>query len=88
MNNSSLLEVHVALYDHSLTTSSAFGYANLRRKEMVTPYHQFRVGSVSKPITAAAVLVLVDQGLLDIDKRVFGPDSIFGRNDISSQRKT
>uniref|UniRef100_A0A914YFZ6 Beta-lactamase-related domain-containing protein n=1 Tax=Panagrolaimus superbus TaxID=310955 RepID=A0A914YFZ6_9BILA len=45
-----------------LKFAAGFGYANVRKKEPVTPHHQFRVGSVSKPITAAAILLLVDQG--------------------------
>jgi beta-lactamase class A len=32
--------------------------------------HQFRVGSVSKPITAAAILTLVDQGRIQLDQKV------------------
>jgi len=34
-----------------------FGYSNIRRGQLVTPDSQFRIGSVSKPITAAAVLL-------------------------------
>jgi CubicO group peptidase (beta-lactamase class C family) len=40
--------------------------------------HQFRVGSVSKPITAAAIMLLVDQGRIQLDQKVFGPGSLFG----------
>ncbi|KIH68163.1 beta-lactamase [Ancylostoma duodenale] len=56
---------------------SRFGYADLRKEEIVTPNHQFRVGSVSKPITAAAVMLLVDQGKVALDDKLFGLDSIF-----------
>uniref|UniRef100_A0A1I8C2M8 Beta-lactamase domain-containing protein n=1 Tax=Meloidogyne hapla TaxID=6305 RepID=A0A1I8C2M8_MELHA len=56
-----------------------FGYSNARRRHLVTPDNQFRIGSVSKPITAAAVLLLIDQGRLELDQHVFGPgNSIFG----------
>uniref|UniRef100_A0A915LGH2 Beta-lactamase-related domain-containing protein n=1 Tax=Meloidogyne javanica TaxID=6303 RepID=A0A915LGH2_MELJA len=56
-----------------------FGYSNIRRGQLVTPDSQFRIGSVSKPITAAAVLLLIDQGRLELDQHVFGPgNSIFG----------
>uniref|UniRef100_A0A0N5APA3 Beta-lactamase domain-containing protein n=1 Tax=Syphacia muris TaxID=451379 RepID=A0A0N5APA3_9BILA len=61
-----------------LKFAAGFGYADVRKKDPVTPQHQFRIGSVSKPITAAAVLMLVDQGKLDLDERVFGKNSIFG----------
>ncbi|KAL6739117.1 hypothetical protein Aduo_012603 [Ancylostoma duodenale] len=60
-----------------LKFAAGFGYADLRKEEIVTPNHQFRVGSVSKPITAAAVMLLVDQGKVALDDKLFGPDSIF-----------
>ncbi|KAI6173571.1 Beta-lactamase domain-containing protein [Aphelenchoides besseyi] len=71
--------------DEKLKFAAGFGYGNLRKREQVTPANQFRVGSVSKPITAAAVLILVDQGKLSLDQRVFGPGSLFGGwNNIDS----
>lgn len=42
----------------------------------MTPNHQFRVGSVSKPITATAVLWLVDNGAFKLDDKVFGRGGI------------
>lgn len=67
--------------NEQLKFAAGYGYGNLRRREVVTPYNQFRVGSVSKPITAAAIMILVDQGRVELSKRVFGGtahDSIFG----------
>ncbi|KAK0395714.1 hypothetical protein QR680_001396 [Steinernema hermaphroditum] len=61
-----------------LKFAAGFGYANIRRKEVVTPHHQFRVGSVSKPITAAAIMLLVDARKLSLDQKIFGKNSIFG----------
>ncbi|KAK6012777.1 beta-lactamase, partial [Ostertagia ostertagi] len=55
-----------------------FGFADVREEEAVTPNHQFRVGSVSKPITACAILLLVDQGKIELDDKLFGHGSIFG----------
>ncbi|HMO50550.1 MAG TPA: serine hydrolase domain-containing protein [Kiritimatiellia bacterium] len=40
--------------------------------------HRVRIGSVSKMITATAILDLVNRGLLSLDDRVLGPGSIFG----------
>lgn len=38
----------------------------------VNPWHLFRIASVSKPITAVAIMMLVEQGRLMLADRVFG----------------
>jgi D-alanyl-D-alanine carboxypeptidase len=40
--------------------------------------HRFRIASVSKPLTAAAVLTLVEAGHLRLSDHVFGPRGILG----------
>ncbi|WKY14901.1 hypothetical protein Q1695_000422 [Nippostrongylus brasiliensis] len=60
-----------------LKFAAGFGYADLRTKETVTPNHQFRVGSVSKPITACAIMLLVDQGKIKLEDKLFGPGALF-----------
>ena len=50
--------------------SEGFGYSDLTHDVMVTPLTKFRVGSVSKPITAAAIGALVEEGALDLDAPV------------------
>src|SRR5256886_8841079 len=47
--------------------SEGFGYADAARRRPVTRETQFRIGSVSKPLTAAAVALLYEQGELDLD---------------------
>ena len=47
--------------------SQGFGWADLENKVPVTPLTKFRIGSVSKPFTAALVAVLREQGKIDID---------------------
>ena len=47
--------------------SRGFGTADLENKIAVTPNTRFRLASVSKLITAAAVARLVDSGKLDLD---------------------
>jgi CubicO group peptidase (beta-lactamase class C family) len=47
-----------------------FGHADPDRREPVQPRSLFRIASISKPITAAAVLRLVEQGRLGLDDRV------------------
>lgn len=48
-----------------------FGFADIGSREIMTPDHRFRIASISKPITAAAILKLVDQGKVDLDDPVF-----------------
>ncbi|KAF1748637.1 hypothetical protein GCK72_025104 [Caenorhabditis remanei] len=61
-----------------LKFAAGFGYTDIRQQEPVTPNHQFRVGSVSKPVTAAAIMLLIDKGHFTLDSKLFGKDSIFG----------
>ncbi len=48
-----------------------FGYADLVAKAPVQPESLFRIASVSKPITSAAVMQLVERKKLRLDDRVF-----------------
>lgn len=50
--------------------SEGFGFADLEHRVPVTPLTKFRVGSVSKPFTAAALGVLIEAGSLDLDAPV------------------
>ena len=47
--------------------SEGFGYANLEHRVPMQPSVKFRVGSISKSLTAAAVARLVENGRLDLD---------------------
>lgn len=47
-----------------------FGFADVSSREPVTPESLFRIASISKPITAVAILQLIDQGKLKLDDRV------------------
>lgn len=53
-----------------LVWSEGFGSADLERSVPVTPRTRFRLGSVSKVITVAAVARLVEDGKLDLDASV------------------
>ena len=55
-----------------------FGYANLATREIVTPATRFRVASVSKPITSAAIFRLIEAGRLALTDRVFGTGGRLG----------
>lgn len=50
--------------------SRGFGYANVETKFPVQPESRFRIASISKPLTAVAVLKLVAQNRLALDQRV------------------
>jgi serine beta-lactamase-like protein LACTB len=63
------LQVAVAV-NGRLVWSESFGYADLERHLPVSRTTEFRVGSVSKPLTATAVAQLVEQGRLDLDAPV------------------
>lgn len=58
------------LVDGAVVWSEGFGYANLEHRVPVTPLTRLRIGSVSKPVTAAALGKLVEQGRLDLDAPV------------------
>lgn len=53
--------------DGQIVWSEAFGYADLEDSVAATPASQFRIGSVSKPLTADALAQLVEAGRLDLD---------------------
>ncbi|MFL5342008.1 MAG: serine hydrolase domain-containing protein [Gemmataceae bacterium] len=54
-----------------LVYSRGFGYSDLEAKTPVGPHDLFRIASVSKPLTAAAVLQLAERGKLDLDDKAF-----------------
>jgi CubicO group peptidase (beta-lactamase class C family) len=56
--------------DGKLFYARGFGYADLENKTPVQPDALFRIASVSKPITSAAIMKLVEEGKLELDDRV------------------
>lgn len=56
--------------DGKLVWSSTCGFANRERRLPVARSTRFRIGSVSKPITAVAAARLVQQGRLDLDAEI------------------
>ncbi|MGV3660833.1 MAG: serine hydrolase domain-containing protein [Prosthecobacter sp.] len=64
--------------DGEILFEAGYGSADADGKEPVTPEHRFRIASVSKPITATAVMMSVEKGLLQLDSKVFGPQGILG----------
>jgi CubicO group peptidase (beta-lactamase class C family) len=65
-------------YDDRLVYDSGFGYADIENQRLVSTRDRFRLASVSKSITAIAIMHLEELGALTISQRVFGPDGILG----------
>lgn len=68
--------------------SEGFGWANIEQGVPVTTLTKFRIGSVSKTMTASAVGLLVERGLLDLDAPVqtYVPDFPEKRWPISTRQ--
>ena len=64
--------------DGRVVRQGAYGLANLEKQEDLSISHQFRIASVSKPITAAAIFLLLERGKLELDSLVFGDTGILG----------
>jgi len=62
--------------DEHLVYAKGFGTANDETGEEVKPGHLFRIASVSKLITAVAVMKLYEDGKLGLDDKVFGEQGI------------
>ena len=57
-------------HNGKLVYARGFGYSDVEKKELVKPDALFRIASVSKPITAVAVMQLVEKGKLKLDDKV------------------
>src|SRR5688572_11397586 len=56
--------------DGKLVYARGFGYADVENKVTVAPDALFRIASVSKPVTAVAILKLVEADKLDLTQKV------------------
>jgi CubicO group peptidase (beta-lactamase class C family) len=62
--------------DGKLVFAHGFGYADVESKQEVSPGNLFRVASVSKLITAVAIMKLVEKKVISLESKVFGPKGI------------
>ena len=63
------LSVAVGVGD-DIVWAEGFGYADLESRRPVTPQMRFRIGEVSKPLTSAAVGLLLENGRLKLDDEI------------------
>lgn len=73
MRRKSIPGISIAVIDHGeLVWAQGFGYRDVARRLPVDTETQFQAGSISKPVTAVAVLRLKESGQLDLDEDVNG----------------
>jgi CubicO group peptidase (beta-lactamase class C family) len=72
--------------DGKLVYARGFGYADTLTKELTEPYHKFRIASISKLVTAVALMKLEEEGKLSLDDKVFGPGGILDDPYLSNPR--
>ena len=63
------LSVAVAV-DGEIAWAEGFGWADVESRTPVTPLTRFRLGALSRPLTAVAAALLHDRGRLDLDAPV------------------
>jgi CubicO group peptidase (beta-lactamase class C family) len=68
-----------------LAYAKAFGVAERWNRwsivhRSVSVWDIFRIASVSKPITAVAIMSLIEQGLIALDSRIFGNGGVLGND--------
>ena len=56
--------------EDQIVYEASFGYANLELNVLHNPLTKFRIASVTKPLTAAAIMVLESRGLVKLENTV------------------
>jgi D-alanyl-D-alanine carboxypeptidase len=73
------LTIAITLDEH-LVYLNAYGKASLDDNQVLTGQSLFRISSLSKQITSAAIMRLLDQGKINLDQNVFGAGGILGNS--------
>ncbi len=58
------------LRDGKVVKARGYGFANLELKVAATPETVYEVGSLTKQVTAAAVMLLVEEGKVSLDDKI------------------
>ncbi|NOR87225.1 MAG: serine hydrolase, partial [Bacteroidales bacterium] len=87
IGENSIEGVSVALFSNdSILWAESFGFLSSDRNQTVNKQTIFSIQSISKPFTATAVLLAVQEGLIDLDKPIieylpdFKVNSCFEKN--------
>ena len=56
--------------DGKIIWEESFGWANREKKIKATPHTIYSLASISKPMTATAIMVLVERGLIDLNEPI------------------
>jgi CubicO group peptidase (beta-lactamase class C family) len=72
--------------DGKLVYAKGFGRSDKETDIPVEPYNRFRIASVSKLITAVAIMKLEEEGKLSVSDKVFGADGILNDSVFSKPR--
>ena len=69
MKKQDLPSVAVAVaQDGKILWEEAWGFANIEKRIPATPQTMYSLASTTKPITATALMILVERGLVDLDR--------------------
>ena len=66
--------------DKKLVYVHSYGYADIWSRRIAADDDLYRIASHSKPITAIAILKLVEEGLITLDQTIFGSYGILGND--------
>ena len=67
--------------DGRIIWEESFGWANREKKIKATPQTSYSLASISKPITATGVMVLVERGLVDLEMPI---DNYLGKEKLTA----
>jgi len=71
INSYEFLGISTGVYaERSGIWLSTAGYLNKRNQDKPNQFSQFRIASVSKPMTAVAILQLYEKGIIELDKPI------------------
>lgn len=66
--------------DEKLVYERSYGFSDKEENTAATVNDLYRIASISKPVTAIAILKLVQDGSLSLDEKVFGEGGILGND--------
>lgn len=59
--------------DGRIVYAKGIGYSNIEDSIIMQPYNRMRIASVSKLVTAIAIMKLAEEGRISLHQKVFGP---------------